>query len=89
MGIILKGDKRIEVWIEIKVTHEVDEENLNDIQHLGAICMEVNLSGLLDTDYTIETIREALFVNIGNKKWINYPQLFKKNANAKAEKERE
>ena len=89
VGIILKGDKRIEVWIEIKVTHEVDEEKLNDIQHLGVICMEVNLSGLLDTDYTIETIREALFVNIGNKKWINYPQLFKKNANAKAEKERE
>lgn len=89
VGIILKGDKRIEVWVEIKVTHEVDEEKLNDIRHLGAICIEVNLSGLLDTDYTIETIREALFVNIGNKKWINYPQLFKKNAIAKQKKEEE
>ena len=88
VGIIKTGDKQYEVWIEVKVTHEVDEEKLNDIKHLGAICMEINLSGLLDTDYTIETIREALFVNIGNKKWINYPQLFKKNANAKAEKER-
>lgn len=88
VGIIKNGDKQYEVWIEIKVTHEVDEEKLNDIKHLGAICMEINLSGLLDTDYTIETIREALFNNIGNKKWINYPQLFKKNANAKAEKER-
>ena len=88
VGIIKNGDKQYEVWIEIKVTHEVDEEKLNNIKHLGAICMEINLSGLLDTDYTIETIREALFNNIGNKKWINYPQLFKKNANAKAEKER-
>lgn len=88
VGTIQNGDKTTEVWIEIKVTHEVDEEKLNDIKHLGAICMEINLSGLLDTDYTIETIREALFNNIGNKKWINYPQLFKKNANAKAEKER-
>lgn len=88
VGIIKKGDIEYKVWIEIKVKHAIDEDKRNDIKHLGAICMEINLSGLLDTDYTIETIREALFNNIGNKKWINYPQLFKKNANTKAEKER-
>lgn len=89
VGIVEKGDKKTEVWIEVKVKHAIDEEKKKDIIRLGAICMEINLTKLLKTEYTKETIRKALFDNIENKKWISYPQLFRKNEVAKLKKEEE
>lgn len=89
VGKVQKDGKIIGLWIEIRVTHKVDEEKLEDIKHLGVICMEIDLSELLHTDYTKETIREALFTEIKNKKWIHYPQLFKKNQAEKAAKEKQ
>ena len=83
VGIIKNGDKQYEVWIEVKVKHAIDEEKKKDIIKLGAICMEIDLTKLLDTDYTKENIREALFNDVENKVWINYPQLFRKNEKSK------
>jgi hypothetical protein len=79
VGVIKKGDKQYEVWIEIKVKHAIDEEKKQDIIQLGAICMEIDLSNLLTERYTEESIRKALFDKFDNKEWINYPALFKKN----------
>ena len=59
------------------------KEKKKDIIKLGAICMEIDLTKLLDTDYTKENIREALFNDVENKVWINYPQLFRKNEKSK------
>ena len=87
VGIIKKGDKQYEVWIEIKVKHAIEEEKKKDIERLGAICMEIDLSNLLDKEYTEASVRQALFDVDDNKEWINYPQLFKKNE--RAEKTRE
>lgn len=89
VGKVQKDDKIIGLWIEIRVTHKVDEEKLEDIKHLGVICMEIDLSELLHTDYTKETIHKALFDTPKNKEWINYPQLFKKNQEAKELKEKQ
>lgn len=79
VGIFKMGDKLYEVWIEIKVKHAIDEEKKKDIERLRAICMEIDLSNLLDKEYTEDSVRQALFVEYDNKKWINYPALFKKN----------
>lgn len=83
VGKVQKDNKIIGLWIEIKVTHKVDDKKQNDIKKLGVNCMEIDLSELLHTDYTKETISAALFTEIKNKKWINYPQLFKKNLEEK------
>jgi hypothetical protein len=79
VGIFKMGDKQYEVWIEIKVKHAIDEEKKKDIERLEAICMEIDLSNLLDKEYTKDSVRHALFDEYDNKEWINYPALFKKN----------
>ena len=79
VGIFKMGDKQYEVWIEIKVKHAIDEEKKKDIERLRAICMEIDLSNLLDKEYTKDSVRHALFDEYDNKEWINYPALFKKN----------
>lgn len=89
VGIIKKGDKQYEVWIEIKVKHAIDEEKKKDIIELGAICMEIDISALLNNKYTEDSVRKALFDVYDNKEWINYPQLFRKNAIVKQKKEEE
>lgn len=76
VGIIKNGDK---VWIEIKVKHAIDEKKKKDIIGLGAICMEIDISALLNNKYTEDSVRKALFDVYDNKEWINYPALFKKN----------
>ena len=89
VGTIQNGDKTTEVWIEVKVKHAIDEDKRNDIIKLGAICMEIDLSSLLTERYTKDSVRKALFDEYDNKEWINYPQLFRKNAIVKQKKEEE
>ena len=89
VGIIKKGDNQYELWIEIKVKHAIDEEKKKDIERLGAICMEIDLSRLLTERYTEESVRKALFNVSDNKEWINYPQLFRKNEIAKQKQEQQ
>ena len=89
VGIIKNGDNQYEVWIEIKVKHAIDEEKKKDIERLGAICMEVDLSDMLAEDYSKELITKRLVDSYKNRKWINYPQLFRKNAIVKQKKEEE
>ena len=89
VGIIKKGDIEYKVWIEITVKHAIDEEKKKDIECLGAICMEIDISALLTERYTEDSVRKALFDEYNNKEWINYPQLFRKNAIVKQKKEEE
>ena len=89
VGIIKNGDKQYEVWIEVKVKHAIDEEKKKDIECLGAICMEVDLSSLLKVQYTERSIQKALFDVYDNKEWINYPALKKKNEVERKKQEEE
>jgi ribulose-phosphate 3-epimerase len=50
-----------DIWIEIKVTHEVDKIKQRDIQKENITCLEVDLSDLIDQDYTRELVYERLF----------------------------
>ena len=59
VGIKEKENNKHELWIEIKVTHEIDENKKKDIISQGVICMEVDLSRLLDTNYTIDSIHNT------------------------------
>lgn len=79
VGIIKEGDKQYEVWIEIKVKHAIDEEKKKDIIKLGAICMEIDISALLNNKYTEDSVRKALFDVYDNKEWINNPELDENN----------
>lgn len=89
VGIIKKGDIEYKVWIEIKVKHAIDEEKKKDIIELGAICMEIDISALLNNKYTEDSVRKALFDVYDNKEWINYPQLFRENEIAKQKQEQQ
>ncbi len=79
VGIIKKGDIEYKVWIEIKVKHAIDEEKKKDIVGLGAICMEIDISALLNNKYTEDSVRKALFDVYDNKEWINNPELDENN----------
>ena len=86
---ILNGNA---LWIEIKVTHEVDAAKVQDIKNENVICMEIDLSDMLAEDYSKESITKRLVESSKNRNWINYPQLFKLNAEAreaKAKQERD
>jgi hypothetical protein len=87
VGIIKKGDIEYKVWIEIKVKHAIDEEKKKDIIKLGAICMEIDISALLNNKYTEDSVRKALFDVYDNKEWINHPILFNNNDIIKYRKE--
>lgn len=84
-----KKGEDIQVWVEIKVTHKVDEEKTKDIKSQDVICMEVDLSSLMKENYDENSVREALFSTYKNKNWINYPALFRNNEIEKEKKKKE
>lgn len=69
------------LWIEIKVTHEVDEVKQCDIIKENICCMEVDLSDLVEIDYTREQVRMRLFSPSEYRccRWINNPELLRKS----------
>ena len=83
----IKGDKQL--WIEIAVTHVVDEVKNQDIENENVICLEIDLSDMLTEDYSKESVTKRLVESSKNRKWINYPQLFQKNAEARKAKEKQ
>lgn len=77
-----------DIWIEIKVTHEVDKIKQRDIQKENITCLEVDLSDLIDQDYTRELVYERLFDENRYRyyKWINNPELQRKSQEARQKK---
>lgn len=69
-----KGDTHT-LWIEICVTHEVDEEKAKDINTLRKHCIEINLHDMLDTDYDEQSVKERLLTRTDDRQWICYPEL--------------
>ena len=78
VGYITRNGKTSELWIEILVTHRVDEEKKRDIENVNRSCIEVDLSNLLGTEFTTEQVLERLLQDTHHKKWISSPVLDKR-----------
>ncbi len=83
-----KGEEH-KLWVEILVTHEVDDAKQKMIQALKVACVEIDLSDMIDTDYSVESVKHRLLNEKENKRWINCPQYDEQNAKLKAEYEKE
>ncbi|MFW3616220.1 competence protein CoiA family protein [Billgrantia antri] len=64
--VVVKADR--ELFVEIKVTHEVDEEKLDKIKKDGVSCLEIDLSKV-DRMAAPKDIESAI-EEIGNIKWV-------------------
>lgn len=79
VGRIIKNGQKYTLWIEILVTHKVDEEKEKDIKALRQHCIEIDLSDMLNTDYDEQSVKERLLTKTDNRHWIAYPELDEKN----------
>ena len=89
IGRITKNEEVHDLLIEILVTHEVDEQKKEDIKALNMSCIEIDLSDLIDTDYTRESIRNRLLNKHKDRVWLNCPKLKEKDRKEQLKKEEE
>lgn len=66
------------LWIEIKVTHEVEPEKYEKIKEQKISCIEVDLSLFKDAEVNKQTIRNFLLTSQSHRKWVNNPVLDQK-----------
>lgn len=71
------GEHRL--WIEILVTHEVDANKTDSIRKKKQPCIEIDLSGMLGTEYTKESVTQRLVEGKEDRVWICCPYYDKKN----------
>lgn len=76
------------LWIEIYVTHDVDTEKQNAIREAANACIEIDISDMLDTDYTEESIKQRLQNRKDDRKWICCPKCDKLEEQGRLEEER-
>ena len=89
IGRIIKDGEVHDLLIEILVTHEVDEQKRNDIKALNLSCIEIDLSDLINTDYTSEIIKKRLLNKYNDRVWLNSPVLKEKDRQEQLKKEKE
>jgi len=77
------------LWIEIFVTHEVGEVKEAYIKDSENACIEIDLSDMLYTDYTEDSISKRLSVNKNDRKWISCPKYDKIESQRKEHAEQE
>lgn len=70
-----KTGEESRLWIEIKVTHEVDEAKRQKIGELRVACVEVDLGLFEEQEVTRETLRQFLLESKEYRRWINNPVL--------------
>lgn len=63
-----------QLWIEILVTHEVNKQKQEAIKAANISCIEIDLSDMLKTDYTVDIVAQNLLETKYNRKWINCPK---------------
>lgn len=89
IGRITKGGQEYTLWIEILVTHKVDDKKKKDIKTLRQHCIEIDLSDMLNTDYDTKTVAERLLTRTNDRHWISYPELDDKDNNLRLQKAQE
>lgn len=75
------------IFIEIAVTHFVDDEKLAKLKRLQIPTIEISL-GLASQVPTLEEIRELVINNAHNRKWLVNPKLDELKVRVKVEAER-
>lgn len=70
------------IWVEIFVTHLVNEEKRKVIKENDITCIEFDFSDLKDTDYTINDIKKRL-LDENFCQWVNAPEYDKLNSQCK------
>lgn len=68
-----KNNNEHRLLIEILVTHEVDDNKSWLIQSLNESCIEIDLSDLIETGYTRDSVAKRLKEDKKDRKWINCP----------------
>ena len=66
-------------FIEIAVTHFVDEKKQNQYKELGYPCIEIDISSI-QMDWTWESLAAAILDSPEHCRWIHHPELFKAEA---------
>ncbi len=56
--------------VEVKVTHEVDDQKLKKIRELGLSCVEIDLSGV-ERDLAREHLEEVIIDDGASKRWVH------------------
>lgn len=89
-----KGKKNT-LWVEFLVTHSVDENKATFIKDRNQYCIEINLSDLIDTDFTKDILEKRILSEKDNRHWICCPnydnevQMAKKKQRLEEERELE
>lgn len=66
---IIAIKKGIKLFIEIRVTHEVDEVKLAKIRKLGISAIEIDLSKE-EREFTQENLRDMVIFDVSNRSWL-------------------
>lgn len=82
---INKGNSTHELWVEMRVTHEVDEKKQSNIKKTGVACIEIDLRPLLMTNFNEDTVAKYITNDEQNRIWISCPKLDKKDEERRRE----
>lgn len=58
------------LWVEIRVSHEVDDNKRREITKQGIDCIEIDLQQFNGKDYTEEELRQFILTDVSKTKWI-------------------
>lgn len=72
-------------FIEIRVTHEVDEAKLRAFRRAGMRVIEVDLRPLMGGVVNLQAVREQVIEQVTNKKWLTHPEVETECANLRDE----
>lgn len=75
--------------IEIRVTHKVDEHKLQHIRSAESACIEIDLSEMLKTDYSVESITQRLKEGKSDRIWLSCPKYDAREAERQKQEDEE
>lgn len=73
VGIKYVNDTPHRLWIEIKVTHGIDERKSNEIHRLCQPCIEIDMERFRNRPYTESEVVEFLLCSTESRYWIYSP----------------
>lgn len=76
-----------DLWIEIRVTHEIGPEKYEKIKEKGIACIEIDLSLYKDQEVTRDQLCEYLLNSTEGRTWINNPTLERKRKEQQAQRQ--
>ena len=73
----------VPVFIEVAVTHCVDDAKQRLLSALGIPCFEIALDALAEEEWTWDTLAAAVLHDPGNRNWLFHPELARLEADAR------